>query len=45
MSKNYMKVKTYYDNKLWNIDRVRAAVGKWITPAEFKQITGVDYIS
>ena len=43
MSKNYEKVKDYYDRGLWRIDRVRAAVGKWITAEEFKEITGEDY--
>jgi hypothetical protein len=43
MSKNYEKVKDYYDRGLWSIDRVRTAVGKWITAEEFKKITGEDY--
>lgn len=43
MSKNFNKVKGYYDDGLWSIDRVRAAVGKWITKAEYKQITGETY--
>ena len=40
MSKNYEKVKGYYDRGLWDIARVRAAVGKWITEEEYKEITG-----
>lgn len=43
MSKNYGKVKGYYDAKLWSIGMVRNAVGKWITEAEYREITGQDY--
>lgn len=43
MSKNYSKVKFFYDSGMWNIQKVHDAVGKWITAAEFKQITGQDY--
>ena len=39
-SKNYAKVKRYYDLGVWSIDKVRAAVGKWITAEEFEEITG-----
>lgn len=40
MSK-FEKVKKYYDNGLWDIDRVRNAVVKdWITESEFLEITG-----
>lgn len=42
-SKNFRKVKDYYDRKLWNIDRVYSAVGKWITEAEYLDITGFTY--
>ena len=43
MSK-YEKVKYYYENGLWGIDRVRNAVVKgWITPEEFEEITGQPY--
>lgn len=39
-SPNYEKVKKYYDDGYWSIDRVRKAVDKkWITPAEFTEIT------
>ena len=41
MSKNYEKVKNYYDKGLWNENRVHNAVGKWITLKE--QITGKVY--
>ena len=44
MSANFEKVKYYYDNSLWNIDRVKKAVTKgWITEEEYKEITGEDY--
>lgn len=43
-SKNYDKVKYYYILEMWNEVRVRNAVEmKWITEAEFKEITGKDY--
>ena len=43
-SKNFYKVKDYYDGGYWSIDRVRRAVVKgWITEEEFKEITGEDY--
>ena len=37
------KVKYYYDNGLWDIERVRAVVDKVITEEEFKEITGEEY--
>ena len=44
MSKNYNKVKSYYDRGLWSIERVREAVVKgWITPEEYELITGQPY--
>lgn len=43
MSKNYEKVKNYYDNGVWNQARVYNAVGKWITEAEYEEITGEKY--
>ena len=42
-SKNFEKVKAYYDNGIWNKARVHNAVGKWITKEEYKEITGKDY--
>lgn len=40
-SKNYDKVKCWYDMKMWNETRVRNAVKVgWITEAEFEEITG-----
>lgn len=43
MSANYEKVKNYYYKELWTIDKVRKAVGRWITEKEFKEITGQSY--
>lgn len=41
MSKNYEKVKRFYDRGLWSETRVKNAVKmKWITPAEYELITG-----
>lgn len=40
-SKNFEKVKQYYNMKLWNLSKVQSAVGKWITPDEYKEITGL----
>lgn len=43
-SKNYDKVKHYYDMGMWNEVRVRNAVKmNWITEEEFKSIIGRDY--
>lgn len=40
----YAKVKRYYDNGQWTIAMVRNAVVKeWITPEQFREITGEDY--
>lgn len=39
----YEKVKNYYDNGLWDINRVCNVVGKAITEEEYKQITGFVY--
>ncbi|MBQ7924906.1 MAG: XkdX family protein [Lachnospiraceae bacterium] len=42
-SKNFEKVKKYYDSGRWTLAMVRNAVGKWITEEEFKEITREDY--
>jgi len=42
-SKNFNKVKQYYDRKLWNLVKVAAAVGKWITAGEYGEITGEEF--
>lgn len=39
-SKNFEKVKAYYDRGLWSADRVKNAVGKWITEEEYAEIVG-----
>ena len=41
---NFEKVKNYYDSHLWSIERVRNAVGKWITANEFFEITNELYV-
>lgn len=43
-SKNYSKVKRWYDMKMWSESRVRDAVeNNWITESEFAEITGKVY--
>ena len=42
-SKNYEKVKKSYKMGIWSEKMVWNAVGKWITPEEYKEITGEDY--
>jgi hypothetical protein len=39
-SENFEKVKSYYDRGLWSVDKVKKAIGKWITAEEFDEITG-----
>ena len=43
MSPNFEKVKDYYDTGKWSIQRVKNAVGRWITAEEFELITGEPY--
>ena len=43
MSPKYATVKAYYDNGLWNKERVYNAVGRWITEGEYAEITGEVY--
>lgn len=38
MSKNFQKVKAYYDAGKWNAQMVRNAVGRWITSDEAEVI-------
>lgn len=40
MSKNYDRVKRFYDAGLWSLGMVRNAVGRWITAEEYLIITG-----
>lgn len=42
-SKNFNKVKKYYDDGFWSKAKVRAVVGKWITAEEYEEITGEPY--
>lgn len=49
-SKNFEKVKKYYDAGLWNKQRVYNAVANptsnpWITAMEYEEITGEEYIT
>lgn len=37
-SEKFELVKSYYDRGLWSADRVRKAVGKWITAEEAEEI-------
>ena len=44
MSKNFEKVKDYYDRGLWSKERVRKAVIRgWITEEEYALIVGEPY--
>lgn len=43
MSKNFNKVKKYYEKGYWTKKMVRNAVNRWITVDEYKIITGEDY--
>ena len=44
MSKNYDKVKDFYETKLWSLVMVNNAVNRWITEDEYIEITGHEYI-
>lgn len=37
------KIKYYYDNDLWNLQRIWNVVGKVITEQEYQEITGFAY--
>lgn len=43
MSKNYEKVKRLYDTESWPLNWVQDAVDRWITAAEYREITGKEY--
>ena len=43
MSKNFEKVKMYYQQNLWTLEMVRNAVGRWVTSEEYELITGHKY--
>ena len=38
------RVRFYYEEGLWSIERVRNTVGKVITESEYELITGEEYI-
>ncbi|MCM1225434.1 MAG: XkdX family protein [Lachnospiraceae bacterium] len=40
MSEKFEKVKGYYDSGLWSAERVKNAVGRWITEEDFEEIVG-----
>lgn len=42
-SENFDKVRKYFEEGLWDGKRVRLAVGRWITEAEYEEITGNAY--
>lgn len=44
-SKNFEKIKNYYDKGLWTKEQVYNVVGKknGITPEEYEEITGEPY--
>lgn len=46
MSKNFKKIKKYYDDELWSKQKVYNVVGKktGITAEEYELITGEHYI-
>ena len=44
-SKNFAKVKYYYEEGFWKKFMVRNVVGKWITPEEYEEITGEPYVA
>ncbi|MDF2885790.1 MAG: hypothetical protein K0R23_175 [Lacrimispora sp.] len=43
MSKNYEKVKRFYETQDWPLNWVQDAVSRWITAAEYQEITGKEY--
>ncbi|MBE5974368.1 MAG: XkdX family protein [Paenibacillaceae bacterium] len=43
-SKNYEKVEGFYNAKIWSLRMVKNAVNRWITAAEYQEITGKEYV-
>lgn len=41
----FKKIKQYYDDGLWSLQRVYNVVGKAITEQEYEEITGEEYIA
>ncbi len=44
MSKNYEKVKRFYETGLWTLGMIHNAVDCWITSEEYQKITGKEYV-
>lgn len=42
-SKNYDKVKMYYNTNRWSLSMLKRAINKWITIEEFKEITNINF--
>lgn len=43
-SKKFVTVKKYYDDGLWNKQRVYNAVGRWIEDWEYEEVVGEPYV-
>ena len=43
LSKSFIKVKDFYDNGIWNFNKVSEVVGELITEEEYEIITGLKY--
>ena len=43
MSKNFEKVKRFYDAGLWTLGMTWNTVDRWITADEYQEITGKEY--
>lgn len=41
-SKNFEKVKKYYETGTWNKEMVYNAIGRWITEDEYYEIVGYE---
>lgn len=39
------RIKYFFDNGLWSLQRVWNVVGKVINEVEYKEITGEDYVA
>ena len=45
MNDKFPKIKFYFDNQLWGIDRIINSVKMgWITQSQYEEITGLTYI-
>lgn len=43
MNKNFDYVKRFYNTDAWPLNWVQDAVNRWITAAEYHEITGKEY--